>query len=123
MRNLAWIGMAGLMLAGTVPPAHSDETSRLSLVVLTESSRKPVADAHVVIRFVKKKILKDKRTSWEAKTNRKGMVVLEELPLGSIKIQVIAKGYQTYGDEHELSKADEQVTVLLKLPQKQFSAY
>jgi len=39
------------------------------------------------------------------------------------KVQIIAKGYQTYGDEHPLTKPEEEVTILLKPPQKQISAY
>lgn len=103
--------------------AEEEETTRLTLQVLREKDKQPVAAAHVVVRFKVEKFLKDKRTSWEVQTNRKGIVVLTDVPLGPIKVQVIAKGYQTYGNEFELSKPEEQVTVLLQSPQGQVSAY
>jgi hypothetical protein len=49
--------------------------------------------------------------------------MLPNVPLGTAKVQVIARGYQTYGNQHELSKPEEEVTILLKPPQKQVSAY
>ena len=86
-----------------------EESSRLTLQVLRAEDKKPVADAHVVVKFVTEKLLKDKRTAWEAKTNRNGVLVLDNLPTGLVKIQVIAKGYQTYGDEHKLTKPEEEI--------------
>jgi hypothetical protein len=105
--------------------ADKDELVRLRLHVLADTNKQPVANAHVIVRFVKGKkfFFKDKRASWEAKTNGKGSLVLDGIPPGSVKIQVIAKGYQTYGDEHELSKPEEQLTILLKTPAGQYSAY
>jgi hypothetical protein len=101
-----------------------DENTRLTLHVLSESSKKPVADAHVIVQFTEERTLRrDKRVSWEAKTNRKGTVVLSDIPTGTIKVQIIAKGYRTYGDLHELQKPDEQVTILLQPPKGQVSAY
>ncbi|OFW02227.1 MAG: hypothetical protein A3G20_02630 [Acidobacteria bacterium RIFCSPLOWO2_12_FULL_59_11] len=103
--------------------AAEEESSRLTLQVLRAEDKKPVADAHVVVKFVAEKLLKDKRISWEAKTNRNGVLVLNNLPTGSVKIQVIAKGYQTYGDEHKLTNPEEELTILLKPPQGQFSSH
>lgn len=122
MRSGFFLGVV-LTLYAAVLPGAEDETSRLTLQVLREENKKPVANAHVVVKFVTEKILKDKRTSWEAKTNRNGVLVLNDIPTGPIKIQVIASGYQTYGDDYQLTKTEEELTILLKLPQGQFSAY
>jgi hypothetical protein len=133
MRRAAFIVAAVLVLATYVAaqkPAQKNEakqkdgTTQLTLQVLTENNKQPVADAHVVVRFKEEKLLRrDKRVSWEAKTNRKGVVVLSDIPFGAVKVQVIARGYQTYGDEHDLSKPEEAVTVLLQTPKGQVSAY
>ena len=125
MRNSALLLIIGLILAARLVAAPPDEASRLNLQVLTDDSKKPVASAHVVVRFVsgKKFFIKDKRTSWEAQTNKKGELMLEGIPLGKIKIQVIARGYQTFGDDFELQKPEENLTILLKRPSKQVSAY
>ena len=115
--------MVVLALAVVLPAVGEDKTTRLTLQVVRETDKQPVANAHVVVHFKEEKLLKDKRGSWETKTNRKGVVVLPDVPLGVAKVQIIAKGYQTYGDEHELTKPEEELTILLKPPQKQVSAY
>jgi len=104
--------------------AEEDATTRLTLRVLIEESQEPVPDAHVIVRFEEEKTLRrDRQVSWEAKTNRNGVLVLANIPTGPVKIQVIARGYQTYGDEHKLSKPEEELTIRLTPPQGQVSAY
>jgi hypothetical protein len=103
---------------------EKDGNTRLTLKVLSESSKQPVANAHVIVQFTEERALRrDKRVSWEAKTNRKGTVVLSDIPTGKIKVQIIAEGYRTYGDLHELQKPEEELTILLQPPQGQVSAY
>ena len=123
MRNLTFVGVLLAVLAANLLAADEVTTSRLKLQVMTSESNKPVPNAHVIVRFVQEKFLKDKRSSWETKTNRKGFVVLDKVPHGSIQVQVIARGYQTYGNEHEISKPNEELTILLNPPQSQHSAY
>ena len=123
MRPAHLVAVLFVIISAAALAAEKDEATRLTLQVLREADKQPVADAHVVIHFKVEKLLKDKRATWEAKTNRKGVVVLSDVPLGVAKVQIIARGYQTYGDEHKLSKPEEELTILLKLPQRQLSAY
>lgn len=123
MRKLAFVGVLLAVFAANLLAADEVTLSRLRLQVMTSESKRPVPNAHVVVRFVQKKFLKDKRTSWETKTNQKGFVVLDKIPYGTIQIQVIARGYQTYGNKHELSEPNEEITILLNPPQRQHSAY
>lgn len=122
---LVWSTSAFSAPVASAPPAAADEPTRLIVRVLTDEAKKPVASAHVVVRFVsgKKLFIKKIQTSWEAQTNKKGEVALEDIPLGQVKIQVIAKGYQTFGDDFELSKSEETLTILMKPPAKQISGY
>ena len=127
---LAVVLLLGASLRAQKNDAKKDDagkkegTTQLTLQVLDGVKKQPVADAHVIVRFKEERLLrKDKKVSWEAKTNRKGIVVLSEIPTGGIKVQVIAQGFQTYGDEHELTKPEEEVTVLLSAPKGQVSAY
>ena len=127
MRQSIFI-VAGVLLVANLVAAqdknNNDESARLTLQVVAGEDKQPVADAHVVVRFAEERMLRrDKTTSWETKTNRKGVAVLAGIPLGAIKVQVIAKGYQTYGDEHELSQPEEELTIQLEPPQGQVSAY
>ena len=110
--------------SGAESQKPESETTRLTLLVVRDEDDKPVADAHVVVRFLVGRFLRPaKKTSWEAKTNRKGFVVLDDVPTGQVQVQVIAKGYQTYGEKHDLSRAEEQLTLRLKPPRGQVSAY
>ena len=125
MRQVGLLGMVLLLsvAAAALPAVAEDDTTQLTVKVLRESDGKPVADAHIVIHFTEGRLLKDKKGTWETKTNRKGEVMLPNVPTGTAKVQVIARGYQTYGDEHQLTKPEEEVTIRLKPPQGQVSAY
>ena len=126
MRRASFIVAAVVLLATCIAgrlAAQKEDTSRLTLQVLNQS-KQPVADAHVVVRFTEERLLRrDKRVSWEAKTNRKGVVVLNDIPWGAVKVQIIAKGFQTYGDQHELGKPEEELTIQRLPPKGQVSAY
>lgn len=110
-------------LAGSAMAA--DENSRVILQVMTEETNKPVPSAHVVVRFISGKTLyiKNRQTIWEAQTNRRGELLLEDIPKGHVQVQIIARGYQTFGGEFEVTKPEENWTISLKPPAKQISAY
>jgi hypothetical protein len=124
MRHALLFALALLLSTSAVLPISAqDDKTRLTVKVLRESDGKPVADAHDVIHFTEERLLRDRSGRWETKTNRRGEVMLPNVPTGTARVQVIARGYQTYGDEHQLSKAEEEVTIQLKAPQGQVSAY
>lgn len=124
MRPIRLLGILLLVLfAAALPASAEDDVTQLTVKVVRESDGKPVPNAHIVVHFTENRLIKDKRNSWETKTNRKGQVTLPNVPMGTAKVQVIARGYQTYGDEHELTKPEEEVTIHLKPPQSQVSAY
>ena len=127
MRKAALIVAVFLLLLAYLAPTYmaaEEETTRLTVRVVSKTNDKPVNDAHVVVRFVVAKTLRrDKRTSWEAKTNQRGTLVLTQIPYGAVKVQVIARGYQTYGEQYELNKPEQQLTIQLKLPGEQVSGY
>ena len=107
-----------------LPAKDTDKTTRLTVEVLDDSTKKPIYNAHVVVRFeVDRKLRRDRRVSWESKANQRGEVVLNAIPRGTVKIQVIARGYQTYGDQHELNQSEQKLTVAMKTPSEQKSAY
>ena len=122
--NFGTLGIVLLLsVAAALPATAQDDKTQLTVKVLRETDGKPVADAHVVIQFTEKRLLRDRRGSWETKTNRRGEVMLPNVPTGTAKVQVIARGYQTYGEEHQLTEPEEEVTIHLKRPQGQVSAY
>jgi len=88
---------------------------------------KPVDRASVVVQFVEGrsivKLGKKIMTRWEVRTNQEGIAKVPALPQGKIRIQVIAKGFQTYGGIHEANEATETITIKLNPPQPQYTAH
>jgi hypothetical protein len=88
---------------------------------------KPVDRASVIVTFEGRSITKlggkKLKTSWEMKTNQEGVVSIPPLPQGHIRVQVIAKGYQTYGEKIEVNEEEKTIEVKLNPPQSQYSAH
>ena len=60
----------------------------------------------------------------ELKTNEDGKTMIDVLPLGStMRLQVIAKGYQTYGEDFEIDKPELSFDIRMKRPGEQYSIY
>jgi hypothetical protein len=96
-------------------------------VLVTTPGGKPIDHADVVVKFVKGHSLillgKAIRTSWEMRTNQEGIAKVPEIPQGTILIQVIATGYQTFGQTFEVNELQKTIEVKLNSPQEQYSAH
>lgn len=95
-------------------------------VVVTNERGKPVDRAAVIVRFEGRsisKLGKKVRTSWEMRSGQDGGVEVPELPKGMILVQVIAKGYQTYGKRFDVDQDERTLEVTVADPQKQFSVH
>jgi len=96
-------------------------------VQVTSQGGRPIERADVVIKFVKGrsvvKLGKKIRTSWEMRTNQDGIAKVPEIPQGTILIQVIAKGYQTFGQTFDVDEAEKTIAVKMNAPQEQYSAH
>ena len=90
-------------------------------------SDKPVDRAAVVVRFVEGRSVvkfgKQVVTNWELRTNQEGVARIPSIPQGKVRIQVIAKGYQTFGQIFDVTEAEKTIEVKLNPPQPQFSAH
>jgi hypothetical protein len=88
---------------------------------------KPVDRAGVVVKFVEgrsaAKFGKKIKTEWEVRTNQEGIATIPPIPRGKILVQVIAKGYQTYGKTVDVNEEAKTVEVTLNPPQGQYSAH
>jgi hypothetical protein len=128
MRNrrniLAVLTVPALLLLAA--PAHAVDMTKLDIIVKTQSG-KPIDRASVVIRFVEGhsviKLGKSIRTTFEMRTNQDGEVKMPEIPQGKIRIQIIAKGYQTYGEIHDVTEPEKALEIKLNPPQQQYSAH
>jgi len=96
-------------------------------IVVKNDLGKPVEHAGVVVRFIKGhsvvKLGKSIRKEWELQTNQEGVAKIPPVPQGTILIQVIAKNYQTFGDNFDVDQEQKTVEIKLKPPQPQYSAH
>lgn len=104
--------------------AQEDEgpTASLKFVVVREASGKPVKGAQVVLHPVNRKG-KATKGEMELKTDADGHASVDGVPYGSVEVQVLASGFQTFGEDYEVKQAEVKITVKLKRPAGQYSIY
>ena len=105
---------------------HAADMTKLNITVKTQSG-KPVDRASVIVRFIEGrsivKLGKAIRTTFELRTNQEGEAKIPTIPQGKIRIQVIAKGYQTFGDVFEVNQEEKDIDIKLNPPQQQYTAH
>jgi hypothetical protein len=88
---------------------------------------KPIERASVIVTFVEgrdyMKLGKKIYIPFELKTNMEGVAKIPPVPQGKIKVQVIAKGYQTFGEVFAVNEAEKTIEVKLNPPQQPYSAH
>ena len=95
--------------------------AKLDFVVIKDDSGKPVRNAGVVMHPVHSG--KQSRGGLELKTDADGKASFDGVPYGPLRVQVLAPGFQTFGDDYQVDKPLMTITVKLKRPQKQYSIY
>ena len=120
MRKLA-IGFATLLLLGSVALAQ-DDMALLNFVVIRDYNSKPIRNASVVMHPVEKNG-KQSKGGLQLKTDAEGKASFDGVPYGKLRIQVLAQGFQTFGDDYAIEKPTMEITVKMKRPQGQYSIY
>jgi len=98
------------------PPA-----ARIEVTVVRDFNGKPIEDAHVIFHPIEG----DKDKGYlELKSNEDGKAVIDVLPIGdTVRMQVIANGYQTFGQDYKVDKPEMSLEVRMKRPGAQYSIY
>ena len=100
--------------------------TKLTITVKTQSGR-PVGQAAVIVRFVKGhsvfKLGKAVRTQFELRTDQEGQATHSGHSAGEIRIQIIANGYQTYGETVDVTETERTVDIKLNPPQQQYTSH
>ncbi len=128
MKKRVWVLSAAVILLGFgmigLAWAQDDDgpMSDLRFVVVREYNGKPVRNAAVVLHPVNKNG-KQSRGGLELKTNGEGRTNIDGIPYGPLRVQVLAPGYQTFGEDYQINKAEMEITVKLKRPGGQYSVY
>jgi hypothetical protein len=112
------LGLIGLAVAQDDDGPMSD----LRFVVVRDYNGKPVRNAAVVLHPVNRKG-KQSRGGLELKTDGEGRTNIDGIPYGPLRVQVLAQGFQTFGEDYKIDKAEMEITVKLKRPGGQYSIY
>jgi uncharacterized GH25 family protein len=117
------ISLAFVVLTMLLPAASAeDKSALLKFVVVKDYNGKPIRNASVVMHPVKKDG-KQSRGGLQLKTDPDGKASFEGVPYGKLRVQVLATGFQTFGDDYDIDQPVEEITVKMKRPQQQYSIY
>jgi hypothetical protein len=100
----------------------NEPTAVLNFIVIKEDNGKPVRSAAVIMHPVNTHG-KQSRGGLELKTDADGKTSFDGIPYGKLRVQVLATGFQTFGEDYEVDRAKMEVTIKLKRPQGQYSIY
>ncbi|MGH9512527.1 MAG: hypothetical protein ACRD2U_10375 [Terriglobales bacterium] len=59
----------------------------------------------------------------ELKTDAEGKASYDGIPYGELRVQVLARGFQTFGQDYDINQPTLEVTVKMKRPAGQYSIY
>jgi hypothetical protein len=118
------VALATLVLAIAAPAQRDldEPTSIVNFVVLKQDNGKPVRSAAVIMHPVNPRG-KQGRGGMELKTDPEGKASFDGIPYGKLRVQVLARGFQTYGEDFEVNQPKMEITIKLKRPQGQYSIY
>jgi len=121
--KLVWLAalMAGLSLFA-LAGEDIGPVATLSFVVLKDSNGKPVRNASVVLHLVGDKG-KQEKGDLELKTDLDGKASYDGVPYGKLRVQVLATGFQTFGEDYEVHQPTMEISIKLKRPVGQYSIY
>ena len=98
------------------------KVSTVNIVVVRDSNGKPVKNAEVVLHLLDKEG-NAKQDGLELKTHEDGKAATDGIPYGKVRIQVIAHGFRTWGNDYEVRQPNMEITIKLQKPGGQFSIY
>jgi hypothetical protein len=133
LRCCAFLACLGLIAGSVAVSAQNDNSrhlrkykapppaARIDVTVLKADNGKPIQDAHVIFHPIEGD--KDKG-SMELKTSEDGKISIDVIPIGdTVRLQIIADGFQTYGQDYQVNRPNLAWEVCLKRPTAQYSIY
>ena len=99
-----------------------DKYATLSFQVVRADNGKPIRNAAVVLHPLTKDG-RQKHAGYELKTNPDGKASFDGAPFGKLRVQVLVRGFQTFGDDFDINQPTHEFTIKLHHPQRQYSIY
>jgi Carboxypeptidase regulatory-like domain len=116
------LAVAGAAVGQKDKDKDEEPTSFIYFQVVKDDNGKPVRNAAVIMHAVNEKG-KQERGDMELKTDPEGKANFDGIPYGMLRVQVIAQGFQTFGEDYDVEKGKTEITIKLKRPQGQYSVY
>ena len=114
--------VAPVLLVGGDQNKASSQSSVIKFVVLKDDNGKPVRNASVILHSIGSHG-KQAKGGFQLKTDADGKIETEGIPYGPLRVQVIAPGFQTFGDDYTVNQPEQTVTIRLKRPTGQYTIY
>lgn len=100
----------------TPPPS-----ARIEVTILKSDNGKPIENAAVIFHPIEGD--RDKG-ALELKSDEDGKAIIDVIPVGdTVRLQVIANGFQTYGQDYKVDKDEMTLEIRMKRPGQQYSIY
>ena len=101
---------------------NPEPTAVMHFLIVKEDNGKPVRNAAVIVHSVNAHG-QQSRGGFELKTDTEGKTSFDGVPYGKLRVQVLASGFQTFGEDYDVDHAKMDFTIKLKRPQGQYSIY
>ncbi|HKE31637.1 MAG TPA: carboxypeptidase-like regulatory domain-containing protein [Candidatus Angelobacter sp.] len=111
-----------VVLALAIGALAEHKSASLQFVVVKDGNGKPVRNAEIVLHPVDKHG-HQKAEGLELKTHEDGKAAVTGIPYGKMRVQVIAPGFKTYGEDFDINQPNHEFTIKLQKPSEQYSIY
>ncbi|MBV9088096.1 MAG: hypothetical protein JO187_00075 [Acidobacteria bacterium] len=123
MRRSAFkVAIAAVFVAMSVLAVGASDAATLKFTVLKAENQKPVRNAAVILHPVDNEG-RQRKGGLEVKTDGEGNAKIDGIPFGKLRIQVIAPGLQTYGQDYDIKQAEQEFVIKMNRPKEQLSIY
>lgn len=107
-----------LAVAQKPPKQYAD----LKIKVVKKHNKKPIQNASVVLHIVNEKGQQEKG-GYQLKTASDGTTSFDSAPYGKLRVQVIATGFQTFGQDIDINQPLHELLIEMNRPKEQYSIY
>ena len=124
MKRTAFVLVAFLLVLPvfTLRAKDKQQYSDISITVLKAETGKPVRNAAVVLHGIDEDG-KQQSGGMNLKTDLEGKTAYSGVPYGKLRIQVIAHGLQTFGQDYDINQPQQEFVIKMDPPQKQHTIY
>src|SRR5947207_1820677 len=114
--------LAAVAAVAVAVAMSATDAATIRFTVIKAENQKPVRNASVIIHPVDKDG-RQQKGGVELKTDAEGAAKVDGIPYGRMRIQVIAPGLQTYGEDYEIKQAEQEFLIKMNRPKDQMTIY